>query len=773
MRLFLGKFSRIFPEQIEGKFYAGGDKGSGQYGDVKEGDYIFVSHGGKIIGLWKAKEYTEMKNTVVPDRDGVLLFDLVKEYKDVSVTNDFTKYKYFIHNLDLVNKVTKSTKGLGFIPIETRDGCPSNPVDIDFKSGVINLYIALEDLELNYKDGDVRVRIDNLNDMNIISIDRFTDGEFKIYEELNRLYEERNTDEGKYTIRELNDLALKDQATNKRSFLTTLIEELESNGYMKVSNAVRLYDNLLVGRKKSGVSKTRNLGSGSDSLEDENEDDDWLDENSQYYKLARLLNFNPNLILYGPPGTGKTYGTRKIIDHYERKYFKDASSYQKAESENRVKTITFHQSYSYEEFIEGIRPILNSDQAGEIGYKLENGLFKEICINAEKELIKREDNAKYIDMINSGTSIWKVSLGERKNDDIFDQCIKEGDIAIGWLDHLDLSNMNYDDVFQELRKEDDSSNHPTQNASSINSFINNMAMGDIILVYDGPETIRMIGIVKSGYRYDSKFDYKHRRRVEWFKDLNYPIKIHSYNGYKNLTQKTIYELTRISITDVIEMVVQNSPMEKSSQDKPEVKPYYMIIDEINRGNISKIFGELITLIEQDKRGKLKSLLPYSKKEFSVPANLFIIGTMNTADRSIAVIDTALRRRFTFAEIEPNSEVLAQDENPIINDTIDLGKLLDAINIKIMDKYNRDHRIGHAYFMGMETLNDFYQNWYYKILPLLCEYFYNDVETLKFIVGESFYDKYGNINYLPTAPQDRNLSEFEENILKIYKVNDNG
>ena len=175
-------------------------------------------------------------------------------------------------------------------------------------------------------------------------------------------------------------------------------------------------------------------------------------------------------------------------------------------------------------------------------------------------------------------------------------------------------------------------------------------------------------------------------------------------------------------------------------------------------------------MEQDKRGILKSSLPYSKKEFSVPANLYIIGTMNTADRSIAAIDTALRRRFTFAEIEPDSQVLVQHDNPIINDTISLEKLLDALNTKIVDKYDRDHRIGHAYFMNLESLNDFYQTWYYKILPLLSEYFYNDVETLRSIVGENFYDNQGNINYLSTTIKDGNHSEFEEQILKIYRVN---
>lgn len=771
MRLFLGKFSNKHPEQIEKKFYYAGDEGSSYYGEVKQGDYVFVAYEGKIVALWKAKEYTKLKNTVNPKDDGVLLFDEVKKYEDISVTNDFTRYKYFIHDLNLVNKVTKSVKGLGFIPIKTTDDCPPNPEDIDFKSSCVNIYIALEDTSVNYKEGDIRVTIDNLDNMKITSIDRFENGQFKIYESFYKLYEERNAYDGKYTIKELSDYALEDQASQKRRFLIALIEELKSNGYYKVSSPICLYDNLLVGRKRSVSTKSKKSDTKQNNIASDEEG--FEDDNEQYQMLAGLLNFNPNLILYGPPGTGKTYATRKIIDHFENKYFKTGGSYRVAEAENRVKTITFHQSYSYEEFIEGIRPVLTDGDVGKVGYKLENGMFKELCINAEKELIKRQNNAEYVDMIHSESNIWKVSLGERKSNDVFNECIRSGDIAINWLDQLDLSNMTYDDILAELGDESDFGNKPTQNANSINSFVNDMTVGDIVLVYNSQHTIRMIGVIKEDYRYDTKYSYKHRRGVEWFKDLSYPINIHKYNGFKNLTLKTIYELSRISVSDVIEMVTQNSLIKQSHEDKREIKPYYMIIDEINRGNIAKVFGELITLIEQDKRGKLKCLLPYSKKEFSVPSNLFIIGTMNTADRSIAAIDTALRRRFTFVEIEPDSGILAQYDNPIINDTIDLTKLLDAINEKVIDKYDRDHRIGHAYFMGIESLSNFYQTWYYKILPLLGEYFYNDTETLMSIVGDSFYDQYGNVKYLSLHKVDDGLSEFEEKIINIYMVKDNG
>ncbi len=766
MKIFLGKFSANYPEQVEKKYYAAGEQGNIWYGGVQPGDYVFASHEGMIIGLWRAKEYTQMKNEVNPKNDGVLLFDEIKRYDNVSVSNDFTRFKYFIHDLNLINKVTKSVKNLGFITIKVREGCPK-PEDIDFKSGGVSIYVALDDVSVEWDEGDIRVTVDKSAEMRILSIDRYEGKKFTVYEAFQQLYEERNAEDGKYSIRELYNYSLEDQASKKRKFLVTLMDELEAKGYLKISSAISLYDNLLVGRKRYITSKDNK----SDELVAEEQDSTDViieEENEQYEEIAGLLNFNPNLILYGPPGTGKTYATQGIINYYEKKYFNADSSYHSAEIEGRVKSVTFHQSYSYEEFIEGIRPVLNDEDGSNIGYRLENGLFKEHCINSEKELIKRKNNATYVDMIRSESSIWKISLGERKSDEIFDECIRTNDIAIGWLDGLDLSDMNYDNILNELSKESESGSNQTHNANTINDFVNEMTVGDIVFVYDGQQTIRMIGVIKEGYRYDTKYSFKHRRGVEWFKDLNYPINIHQYNGYKNLTLKTVYQLVRVTVPDVLEIITTHSLKKQSYDDKKEIRPYYMIVDEINRGNVAKIFGELITLIEQDKRGKLKVTLPYSKKEFSVPSNMVIIGTMNTADRSIAAIDTALRRRFTFVEIDPDASIITKYDNPIVNDTIDLAKLLNAMNEKIMEYYDRDHRIGHAYFMGIESLSNFYQTWYYKILPLLSEYFYNDVDTLRAVVGKAFYDDYGSVIKLSRSSKGSTLTEFEENIINIYK-----
>ncbi len=766
-RVFLGKFSNKNPEQIEKKFYSAGAEGGVWYGDVKVGDYIFAAYEGKIVGLWRAREYTRMKNSVNPQDDGVLLFDELKPYKDVSVTNDFTRYKYFIHDLNLVNKVTKSVKSLGFIPIATRDECPRFE-DIDFKSGAMNIYVAIENASIDYKDGDIRVAVNNVEEMKILQVERFVDGQFDLYDEFNNLYEERNKEDGKFTIRELSEFAVQDNATNKRKFLMELIEQLEKEGFYKVSDAIKLYDNLLVGRKRSAISP----GSGDlPGKKHQIPPGDDIEINDEYADLAGLLNFNPNLILYGPPGTGKTFATNNIIDAFEKTYFSKGSSYQTAKEENRIRCITFHQSYSYEEFIEGIRPVL-SDEDHNVGYKLENGVFKEFCINAGKELIKRKENAPYIDRIGSDSTIWKISLGERKIDTVYNECIQKNEIAIGWLIDIDLNDLDYNEILRLLGNEGKYGEKPTQNANTINAFAHEMKVGDIVLVYNSPETIRKIGIINSDYFHINADDFTHRRKVEWIHDLKYPINIRKYNNNTILTMKTAYKLSKMSVSDVVNMITENSIAKQSLEDKHQIKPYYLVIDEINRGNISKIFGELITLIEQDKRGR-DTILPYSKKDFKVPSNLYIIGTMNTADRSIAAIDTALRRRFTFVEIEPDSSILAKYDNPIINDHIDLTKLMNSLNSRIIEKYDRDHRIGHAYFMSIDSLKSLYQTWYYKILPLLSEYFYNDVSALIDIVGDEFFDKYGNIKYLSMNRKENGYSVFEEQLMDIYSEQNNG
>lgn len=744
MRLFLGKFSTKHPNQIEGKYYASNEKGNPWYGGVEVGDYVFPSYGGMIIGLWQAEAYTTILVNDIPTQ--VLKFEEIKTYSGVKVSNVFAKYKYFEHDLNMVNKITKSLNNLGFIPIKTREGIP-NPEDIDFVNNTINIYVALRESERFYNKGDIRVTINNSDEMAIDSIDLYNGDKFEKYSCLDELYRAKNEESGFYTIKELARYAVKDNAPKKKKFLHSLVDELNENGYMKVASPIKLYDLLLVGRKADKTHKA-------------------LESQTIYEEYASLLDFNPNMILYGPPGTGKTYATEMIIDEYEKKH-DSSSSFSEAFKEDRVKSITFHQSYSYEEFIEGIRPILNDNDNENVGYVRHDGIFKEHSLNAEKEFLKSEENAQYIDKINQGSSIWKMSLGERYDDYIYDECIERNEIAIGWLDDYDLSESDYDFIYENL-DESDFGEAPKQTANTIFSFVHEMNIGDIVMIYDGRETIRMMGIVKSGYRHDLEREYYyHRRSVEWFDELNYPINILKYNDYKTMAMKTLYKLNRLSIRDVVEIVSSNT-IDQNDDNSDFVKPYYFVIDEINRGNIAKIFGELITLVEQDKRGKMESILPYSKKPFTVPSNLYLIGTMNTADRSIAAIDTALRRRFTFVEIEPDSNILNINDSAVVNESVDLVQLLDALNDKISEQYDRDHRLGHAYLMGIDTLKNLYHAWYYKILPLLNDYFYNDDEAVSSIVGKEFFDSNGNTIYLSHTQNESDISPFEKAIIAIYE-----
>lgn len=191
--------------------------------------------------------------------------------------------------------------------------------------------------------------------------------------------------------------------------------------------------------------------------------------------------------------------------------------------------------------------------------------------------------------------------------------------------------------------------------------------------------------------------------------------------------------------------------------------YAIFIDEINRGNVSAIFGELITLIEPDKRigavNELKVKLPYSKREFGVPKNVDIIGTMNTADRSVEALDTALRRRFSFVEMQPNPSILLNSEYQ----DVDLKRLLETINQRIEVLVDKDHQIGHSYFIGIQNLEDLKQIFKDKIIPLLEEYFYGDFGKIGLVLGGFFIYQEENKAKFP-----KNFS-YENDFLEDKKV----
>lgn len=428
-----------------------------------------------------------------------------------------------------------------------------------------------------------------------------------------------------------------------------------------------------------------------------------------------------NQILYGPPGTGKTYNTvikaMSIIDEIEyknitdKKYSELKIRFDKLKQQDQIEFVTFHQSYSYEEFVEGIKPDIES---GELKYKLEDGIFKNICEKASTLIIEDANNNTGL---NSNPKIWKVSLMKTGENGIRKDCMKNNRIRIGF-------DKYGEDISDETVFDDGGSR-------VLSAFINKMEIGDIVLSCYSEKTIDAIGVITSEYKWDDNLPkYKRYRDVKWLvKGLNYNIL--EINSGAKFTLGTVYQLNNISIKDVLDIVNQNNGKQSY---KTNDQPHILIIDEINRGNVSKIFGELITLIEEDKRiGKdhqMTVTLPYSKKTFGVPNNLYIIGTMNTADRSIALLDTALRRRFDFEEIMPKPELL----NGKNIEGIDLEQLLTKINDRIKKEYDRDHQIGHSYLMRVENKEQLEKAYKNRILPLLNEYFYNDIDSVAKILN---------------------------------------
>lgn len=776
-RIFFGKFDSKRPHQIQEKYYAAGSEGSSWYGGIQSGDYVFVVTNSNVISLWKVREYGNKPNPINPSDTGVVFFDEVKLLPQPIPVSQFIKSIYFHVDINLLNKINKSTLGYGFFPIEATPQFPMEQWDRLSFASERHFYITLSTQDIPLEENDVLIVVNNLEEARIIEFLEWKNGQSQPYSMLRKLYEDKNPENERFTLHELLEFA-EEEAPKKRNYLKTVLNELEQRGYFSVNNPIGLYDNVLVGRRKTPKTNVDKEDKLSVPVQEISEDtEEWPELYEQYQSFAELLDFNPNLILYGPPGTGKTFATRNIIEAFESKFHKRYVPFSLVEKEERVRFITFHQSYSYEEFIEGIRPQLDDDseqkaESGEIRYKVESGVLKQMVEAASTQIIKAESQQIGIsgaELIRPNSRVWKVSLGRRNEDLVYKQCKKESIIAVNWLDGHDLSDKTYEEMFSMLKAErDDGDQNPTMDANTLDTLINQMTKGDIVFIYDGPWTIRDIGVVTGEYTYMKNRSYPHVRSVTWLKEFNEPVDISDMNGGIRLTLKTIYELPRIQMSDVQKLLgTYNTPSSTVKKQQVREVPYYLIIDEINRGNISKIFGELMTLIEKDKRQTVSTILPYSKKPFTLPRNLYIIGTMNTSDRSIAMLDTALRRRFVFIEVEPDYSVF--NKNTAKVGSVELAELLRSINEKISDKLDRDHRIGHAYLMDILTIDDLYKSIYYKILPLIAEYFYNDITAIQSVVGKQFFDSNGSIRFLSTLPSgNQKMSEFEKAIVSLYK-----
>jgi len=383
-----------------------------------------------------------------------------------------------------------------------------------------------------------------------------------------------------------------------------------------------------------------------------------------------------NQILYGPPGTGKTYNTiNKAVQianpHFEvdkslnsnekRKLIKD--EYHRLVDAGQIVFTTFHQSMTYEDFIEGIKPETKNDS---VIYNIKNGLFKEI--------------------VNKSLDNWKKSTSGTKEIKPFDK------------------------VFQLLK--DEWEENP---------------MIEFPMKREG-NNFKILGFTDNSINFlKASGTSNHTLSINTLRDLYYGIREFQNQGVGIYYPSIVDKLNSYDIDVETDFI------------SSEIKNFVLIVDEINRGNVSQIFGELITLIEEDKRlgndEAIEVALPYSKDKFGVPSNLYIIGTMNTADRSVEALDTALRRRFVFEEMPPKYDLEGLQQGLY---GFKAAEILQTINKRIEKLLDRDHQIGHAYFINKnETtiIDSFYKN----IIPLLQEYFFGDYGKIGLVLGSGFVD----------------------------------
>ena len=472
------------------------------------------------------------------------------------------------------------------------------------------------------------------------------------------------------------------------------------------------------------------LSANANNLGYDNSDyDSYLEWGSFYTELWKK---RKNIILQGAPGTGKTYRIPELVVRLCEPEF-DANNatrkelmsvYDRLKEEKRVMFTTFHQSMDYEDWLEGLRPVLENDQ---VTYKIEPGIFKRLCTEAERPFSAKKDVN-----ISDDAIVWKISLSGTGDNPVRRDCMKNGYIRIGW-----------DGYGENITEETDWSIHNGEGKTILNAFINTMKVGDIVMSCYSSRTIDAIGIVTGEYEWHDNFEhYKRVRRVKWLvKDINEDIV--KLNDGKTMTLGTVYRLNAITL-DKVKSLLDKYEASKTLIDNN--KPYVIVIDEFNRGNVSKIFGELITLLEPDKRKGMRNaesvLLPYSKKEFYIPSNVFLVATMNTADRSLDTIDYAIRRRFAFITVKPqeidddnfNSELFREVSSLFISNYDEYAEsgFDDTIKLLPAETLSEEYRpedvwIGHSYFImdGEYALQD---RLLFEIIPLLEEYIRDGVLT---------------------------------------------
>lgn len=476
-----------------------------------------------------------------------------------------------------------------------------------------------------------------------------------------------------------------------------------------------------------------------DKQYDERESDNMTDTTTDLHPL--------NQILYGPPGTGKTHHTINetlaildptFLSQNRTDREKLRARFCELERSEHVRFVTFHQSFSYEDFVEGLRAEPN-EATGQLMFAPVDGVLKTICQAAATKIVV--DEVPELDL--SGSQIWKMSLGGKHNDEnyIYEECVEKGRILLGWGAGIDFTQCKSKaDIIESFQTAKFAHTTADYAVTAVNAFVLGMKIDDVVVISDGNSKFRAVGQITGNYEFVPRTveddEFTQCRQVRWLKVFDPPTACSTIMS-RNFMMKAIYRLS----SDAIDRRKLNLLLSTKSTDKkvpqgPNAK--VLIIDEINRGNISRIFGELITLIEPSKRAgngeALSVTLPYSKKLFSIPNNLYLIGTMNTADRSLSSLDIALRRRFVFKEMPPDPAVLAG----IVVEGIKINRLLEIMNQRIEALLDREHCLGHAYFMPLDkdpSIDCLARIFEQQILPLLKEYFFEDWERIGWVLND--------------------------------------